>query len=347
MAPLLPPVAGASPRSLVQREYDDQRQELQPLFPPRYRPLVIDQEVTEPSRRLMPSSIVRDPGMATYHTGEVLGQGPQRSARSADSPWWWPESLVWRAPARPSLIVAQQWEERWSKTHQRTYWVETSTRETTWKQPVEALHADTEECLQAPQQRLQAPRQPAPPPPRTPRAASWDGPQQDLTGATDASPLKLLAAVTGPGRAALPQHGRARDWASEWIDEWLGNAVRVPSQEQEHEVELEPVPEASTDPGQTPTLQGGQHEQPNQCSALASVQDSQEEPASESQAQAQAQMEPEPCDEGRAAAAECEHVPTQQGCTDVDQEPTQPSELTPEQARHPQSSLEPELVLET
>lgn len=273
MAPVLPPVVNTSPRSLVQREHDAQRRELQPLYPARYRPLPLDQRqaAAEPSRRLMPSSVVRDAGMATY-CGEMLGQGPQRSARATDSPWWWPETLVWRAPAPPALVVPQDWEERWSQTRQRSYWVETSTRETTWKRPVEAPSlpvlgeagavVDTDETL--------TPRQPAsarttimpPRTPRTPRSPSADGAQRDLGDLAHQSPFKLLAAVTGPGRAALSlplqRGGNARGWALEWIDEWVTKATRL-----EGTVGAERVPAPLCE------TQQGQPEQPSESASDA------------------------------------------------------------------------------
>jgi hypothetical protein len=253
MAPLLPPVAGASPRSLIGDEHERSahaaapaQPDTVPLFPSRYRPLPLDKR-TEPSRRLLPSSVDRAPGAMTYYgeRGEMLGQGPQLSARSAENPWWWPQNLVWRAPARQALVAQQQWEERYSATHQRAYWVETSTRETTWKKPVEAPPSASE----APDDEAQSltPRRAVPTPPRTPRTAVWlasqDGPQSTVSQAADSSPFKLLAAVTGPGRATLTPRGEAREWVGEWIEEWVSKAVPEPEPEPELEPELEPQAE--------------------------------------------------------------------------------------------------------
>ena len=297
MAPLLPPVAGASPRSLIGDEHERSahaaaaaQPDTVPLFPSRYRPLPLDKR-TEPSRRLLPSSVDRAPGAMTYYgeRGEMLGQGPQLSARSAENPWWWPQNLVWRAPARQALVAQQQWEERYSATHQRAYWVETSTRETTWKKPVEAPPSASE----APDDEAQSltPRRAVPTPPRTPRTAVWlasqDGPQSTVSQAADSSPFKLLAAVTGPGRATLTPRGEAREWVGEWIEEWVSKAVPEP----EPEPELEPEPEPQAEP-----LSESQAEPESQAEAELEPQQQPEpeaEPEPESQAQPEPQREPE------------------------------------------------------
>jgi hypothetical protein len=73
--------------------------------------------------------------------------------------------------------------------------------------------------------------------------ASQDGPQSTVSQAADSSPFKLLAAVTGPGRATLTPRGEAREWVGEWIEEWVSKAVPEPEPEPELEPELEPQAE--------------------------------------------------------------------------------------------------------